>query len=336
MKLIDCSASLIREPNPFKKIEKAGRTCYKSEANITNESAIRFFNSLAENKHFAMMEHATFVFRVPKEITIPIVTDSKYINITKHKDTYWVSGNLRAICEDNSELGTLMQYTINDAIPGIAYNLYKDNTTPEKYTGPLLEIMNNDDVLERGDKELIYNHLYTTMRFICDRGVTHELVRHRPASFAQESTRYVNYATKGAMDQRKWSEYEQALAEYEAALNDPTIEVGPKPERPTTELTFIKPANFDIESESKRNHYIETFKYAENAYIKAINDGDKPQQARALLPNAIKTEIIVTATHKEWEHIFNLRYYGTTGKPHPDMKHLMEKAYLLYTEQFIF
>ena len=296
MKLIEPQASLITEVNPFKKIELAGRTCYKSEKNITEESALKFFNVLAQNKHTAMMEHATFIFRVPKEVTIPIETESKYINITPYEDTYWISGNLRAICEDTSELGYLMQRTLNEEMPGIAYNLYENNKTPEIYAGPLLEIMNNEELFKTKDDNLIRKHYYTTMRFVCDRGVTHELVRHRPSSYGQESTRYVKYE-----------------------LNE--------------DMLFVEPSTWDIMPTEAQHIITEHFKRTEEDYRRLRELGLQAQQARVILDTGIKTEIVVTTNDEEWNHIFNLRYYGTTGKPHPDMQLLAGKAYPLYMQE---
>jgi thymidylate synthase (FAD) len=128
-------------------------------------------------------------------------------------------------------------------------------------------------------------HASVSVKVICDRGVSHEIVRHRMASYAQESTRYCCYS------QDKFN----------------------------NELTFIKPCFWHQEDA----HYLTWLKimlYAEKAYLQLIEHGAKPEEARSVLPNSFKTEIIMTMNLREWIHFFNLRYVGTTGKPHPQMK----------------
>jgi thymidylate synthase (FAD) len=127
-------------------------------------------------------------------------------------------------------------------------------------------------------------HSMASVRFITDRGVTHELVRHRVASFAQESTRYVNYKNK--------------------------------------DMEFIKPVWFGENPEADEV-FLESCRESEAKYKKLIELGWTPEKARTVLDNSIKTEIVVTANYREWRHIFNLRYKGTTGKPHPQMQGLM-------------
>lgn len=138
-------------------------------------------------------------------------------------------------------------------------------------------------LIKRGH-EAMCEHGSATVKFVTNRGVTHELVRHRVASFGQESTRYVKY--DGNME-------------------------------------FIKPVWLDFNVPSTERDLFETqLTCAENCYQSLI-DNWRPEQAREVLPNALKTEIVVTANFREWRHIFNLRVVGTTGKPHPQMQALM-------------
>ena len=138
------------------------------------------------------------------------------------------------------------------------------------------------------------------MRFTTDRGVSHELVRHRPFSFAQESTRYVNYS---------------------------------KEQFGGGDIKFIKPAGFDDWTLDMKQHFEMALREAEMVYNRLIADGATPQQARAVLPNAVKTEIVVTGNDAEWQHFFNLRSKGITGAPHPDMKIVADMALDLYMSQ---
>lgn len=138
--------------------------------------------------------------------------------------------------------------------------------------------------LIKSGHEAMLEHASVTVKFVVDRGISHELVRHRLASFAQESTRYCNYSKD---------------------------DFG-------SEITFIIPDYLEYKSESW-NIWKESMKQAEDAYFKMLDFGLSPQQARAVLPNSLKTEVVMTANLREWRHFFKLRALGTTGKPHPQM-----------------
>lgn len=138
--------------------------------------------------------------------------------------------------------------------------------------------------LIKSEHEAMLEHASVTVKFVVDRGISHELVRHRLASFAQESTRYCNYSKD---------------------------DFG-------SEITFIIPDYLEYKSEGW-NIWKESMKQAEDAYFKMLDFGLSPQQARAVLPNSLKTEVVMTANLREWRHFFKLRALGTTGKPHPQM-----------------
>ena len=138
--------------------------------------------------------------------------------------------------------------------------------------------------LIKSGHEAMLEHASVTVKFVVDRGISHELVRHRLASFAQESTRYCNYSKD---------------------------DFG-------SEITFIIPEYLEYKSEDW-NIWKESMKQAEDAYFKMLDFGLSPQQARAVLPNSLKTEVVMTANLREWRHFFKLRALGTTGKPHPQM-----------------
>lgn len=138
--------------------------------------------------------------------------------------------------------------------------------------------------LIKSGHEAMLEHASVTVKFVVDRGISHELVRHRLASFAQESTRYCNYSKD---------------------------DFG-------SEITFIIPDYLEYKSEGW-NIWKESMKQAEDAYFKMLDFGLSPQQARAVLPNSLKTEVVMTANLREWRHFFKLRALGTTGKPHSQM-----------------
>ena len=138
--------------------------------------------------------------------------------------------------------------------------------------------------LIRSGHEAMLEHYSFTVKFICDRGVSHELVRHRIASFAQESSRYCCYAK----------------------------------DKFGKELTFINPCFWEPDSDNYARWFHEMDE-AEKTYLAMIEDGATPEQARDILPTSIKTEIVMTANLREFRHFFKLRAEGVTGKPHPQM-----------------
>ena len=138
------------------------------------------------------------------------------------------------------------------------------------------------NLVKRGHEAML-EHVSLTIKFVVDRGVSHELVRHRMASFAQESTRYCNYSKD---------------------------EFG-------KEITFIIP--YYLEGSEGYDIWCDAMKHAEDGYFKLLNIGLTPQEARAVLPNSLKTEVIMTANLREWRHFFNLRAANKTGKAHPQM-----------------
>lgn len=137
------------------------------------------------------------------------------------------------------------------------------------------------NILKSGHESVI-EHEKISVRIICDRGVSHEIVRHRIASYSQESTRYCNYSH----------------------------------EKFGKELTVIKPM-FWHEDSKEYKIWLEIMNEIEEKYNKLIEMGAKPQEARSILPNSLKTEIIVTMNLREWRHFFKLR---TSMRAHPQMR----------------
>lgn len=152
--------------------------------------------------------------------------------------------------------------------------------------------------IKRGH-ESILEHATVSLRFICDRGVSHELVRHRLASYSQESTRYCNYS-KG-----KFGE----------------------------EITVIKPCFWD-ESDFEYVEWANLCSKAEDAYIDLLRRGAIPQEARSVLPNSLKTEIVVTMNIRNWRHFFQMRYFGVAGTPHPQMVEVAKMAFDLLCSHY--
>ena len=299
MQLIKPCCEVITEKDPIKKIEIAGRTCYKSENNITDNSAIKFFDALVKSNHAAMLEHATFVFLVNKK-SYEEACRCKFLNATynEQKNRYLISGNLRAINESN--LPILLDCLCRESTYSMRL-CYADNAASKSWSncdnnGQEAHLIDLDDLADATFEE-ISTHKYTTMRFTTDRGVTHELVRHRLFSFAQESTRYCCYNS-----------------DKHGGGN----------------IKFIMPAGFDSWYDEDKEAFKAAMQRSEDEYNRMIQRGFTAQQARAVLPNALKTEIVVTGNDAEWQHFFDLRCKGTTGKPHPDMKVIADMAFELY------
>jgi len=257
----------------LKFIEMAGRTCYKSEDKITEDSAEGFVKKLIKAGHLAMVEHSNFVVRANNNFTpayIALMTEQlgKYINVKVWKNYIYVGGSLTAWAQVTMEIryaAVLMPFVE-------IYGALFDQSMLALQSS--WEICPHDEI----PKEL---HRYSA-KFICDRGVSHELVRHRPCSFAQESTRYVNYGGKN--------------------------------------MEFIEPNGFEAWDWFAQSMFWQLCENAEDTYRQLLEENLKPQQARAVLPNALKTEIVVTADAAEWAHIRKLR---TSKSAHPDMQRVM-------------
>lgn len=283
MKLIESSVQIIEEKDPYKMIELAGRTCYKSEDKITENSAKEFVDRMIKLGHGAMLEHGT----------IYLTLDGEDPNLSKIQNNPYTKVNIipyEVLTEDN--------YTIS-------YKAYITTNLRVLVENNLKELLCYQvEPTEHHEKRI-------TAKFICDRGVSHEFVRHRVFSFAQESQRYCNY----------------------------------NKDKFNNELTFIKPTWLDIPTGDytywdgdwcdidnmkiqlpSDNGVADNFLWCLNnagmQYRLLINKGLKPQEARGVLPNATKTELVMTGFESDWEHFFELR---CSGAAHPDAKKLADE-----------
>lgn len=302
MKLVQSNAELIQETNPYKLVELIGRTCYKSEDKITDDSYIKFVQNLIARKHYAMLEHGrvTFVVRdldpyllvgVPG---VHIARDSGYMNCK----AYVISVSLSHLY---NEKWTWLRPWF-DVMRKIAEDVYLYGNSSSYRFGNVTMIDCNysesyvDEVVLSAPNEFKYR----TIKFVCDRGVSHELVRHRCA-VAQSSTRYCNYSK----------------------------------DKFGNEVTFVEPNDYEFWTQEDKQHFEKFLKSCEDEYMYMIRErAFTPQQARAVLPNALQTEVILTMDLNQWEHFFNLRLFGETGAPHPDMKRVAKIAYQYFKEDF--
>ena len=143
--------------------------------------------------------------------------------------------------------------------------------------------------------ESVIEHEKVSVKVICDRGVSHEIVRHRIASYSQESTRYCNYTD----------------------------------DKFGNELTFIKPCFWE-ETDEKYLLWTQSMLQIERTYTQLIELGAKPEQARSILPNSLKTEIVMTMNLREWRHFFRLR---TSARAHPQMREIACAMLLKFKEE---
>ena len=269
MKLIKPSVEIIKQEkydlnHIFKFIELAGRTCYKSENKITEDSAKEFVDRMIRSGHGAMLEHGTVYLTIPSanitDIIISKYHSNPYSKIFINLTNTYITTNYRVLVE-------------NEWLDDLKY---------------LCE-------------PTMFHTKRTTVKFICDRGVSHEFVRHRVFSFAQESTRYCNY-TKDKFnneltfiipywikDLKEGSYY--AYCEYHNSKNDT----------------------------SKR--WFDSCMSAEFVYTNLIEEKWKPQEARSILPNSLKTELIMTGFDSDWQHFFELR---CASNAHPQAKELAD------------
>lgn len=258
----------------YEAIERAGRTCYKS-TRPEGQIAKDFVDRMIASQHYAMLEHGTVYLKFEG---IVHVFGRGYQGGMKYLGNHYSKVDIVDI------EGTTQYVTTNYRV--LVENDWLDDL---KYLCEPTE----------------FHEKRVTVHFVCDRGVSHEFVRHRVFSFAQESTRYCNYSK----------------------------------DRFGKEITFIAPSWMDNTSFENVDNYLHGREYdmsfgsinlvnalsqCELCYLSMINEGLKPQQARAVLPNALKTELVMTGFVSDWKHFFDLRAIGTTGAPHPDAKALAE------------
>lgn len=256
----------------YKQIELAGRTCYKSEDKITEDSAEKFVNNMIKSGHLAMLEHGTCYL---------------YFN-TEQLDT---------------ELDKQAYYTLRYD----RFTVTRGATDlPERYITTNLRVLVEHFPNEW--KMILDKHLQgyvdrcherrITVKFNVDRFTGEEFLRHRVFSFARESTRYCNY-TKDKFN---------------------------------NEITYIEPC-WSVDDKAAHEQLTSALKYSETYYKYLIEAGWKPEQARVVLPCAIKSPLVMTGNISDWKHFFDLRALGTTGKPHPSAKELAKPLMNEFTKR---
>lgn len=279
----------------LRKIERCGRVCYKSEDKIEEGSAEKFVANIIKRGHEAVLEHGSLCFMVTRWVYNDLMNSIK--ELEEHHDFHSflryssmgysrniVSGNIRAwrdfikvVYDVQGYLQGYLKYFIFDH--PILFPEYQDKEifSPLGSTNSMT-LMKYDELTPK--EKLIHQDL--TVKFIVDRGVSHEIVRHRIASYCQESTRYCNYSK----------------------------------DKFGSEVTFIIPHYFDYGTEGFKI-WKQVMKDCEKAYFQLLDWGCTPQEARAVLPNSLKTELVMTANLREWRMFFKLR---TSQAAHPQIR----------------
>ena len=280
MKLIKPSFEIINQQSGlegvYRQIELAGRTCYKSEDKITEDSAKEFVDRMIKSGHGAMLEHGTVYLFCPTEEYVDSNGDVQYYNpLEKYQDN---SYSALADSNEGMYVTTNLRVLVEN---GWLYDL--------KYLCEPTE----------------YHERRITVKFICDRGVSHEFVRHRVFSFAQESTRYCNYSKDKFGNELTfilpcWCNHQED-GDYGDIFNHTRKNVGNK--------------------DGVFSEFTDGLYQAEHKYLKLLEQGWKAQEARAILPNALKTELVMTGFVIDWEHFFELR---DAGSAHPQARELAQ------------
>lgn len=273
----------------YKQIERAGRVCYKSEDKITEDSAGEFVNRMIKSGHGAMLEHGTVYLLVgaedaDKDIRLWELANNKYSEIA-----FVASTGLNYI-------------TTNYRV-----------------------LVENDwlDLLKYQCQPTEFHEKRITVKFICDRGVSHEFVRHRVFSFAQESTRYCNYS-KSKFGNECTFIIPNWLDDFpECIIRDSIGGCMCDSDYYRENIDGSFRGNITFMTHTK--YLIDSLFRAEKSYNNLINSGWKPQEARAVLPNSLKTELVMTGFTKDWEHFFKLR---DAGSAHPQARELAHPLHM--------
>lgn len=287
MNIIKPSVEIITEPNLFKRIELAARTCYKSEGKIAEGSDVKLYKRLVASGHESTLEHSNIVVECGVHASMHLdhnIGDAERLTgipsyIRRGPDCFTFSGNLRAWrnLAKNSPRSIVLPYLFKgcmgfDDIPFA--DVLED--APSIFGNPRIYVNPEPGTLHD-------RHTAVTARFVCDRGVSHELVRHRVLAISQESTRYVNYQTGITIVEPWW---------YSSDCNDADLLEG-----------------CAVDSEF---HY-------QNIMQRAANPS--PQKARAALLTGVKTEVVATGTVEMWKnYVLPLRL---SEAAHPDIRRIM-------------
>ncbi len=284
------------------RIEFCGRICYKSEDKITHESALPFVSKMAEHGHDSVLEMGVVTLEVicehDHQINELFLTQPRYLHINRSGNTLLVTGSVRAFREmllfhpDCTLVNAMCSY-LNQRHPYFFSTILPENGFLD--TEPIIVEKMELATVDKLPAAILSRHRHIAVKFVVNRAITHEIVRHRPCSFLQESQRYCRYSD----------------------------------DKFGSEVTFIQPMFF-AEGSHEYAVWQKAMLDTEQIYLQLL-ETSTPQAARTVLPNSCKTELIVYANLSEWQHIFKLR---TTKAAEPSMREVMIPLQEDFTKRF--
>lgn len=267
----------------YRQIEIAGRTCYKSEDKITETSAKEFVDRMVKSGHGAMLEHGTVYLKVPNSVV---------------DEGFQFGTNWSTLCLN-------------------PYTRYISDGDYYYYTTNYRVIIEHDlqGVLEYLCEPTEYHEKRITVKFVCDRGVSHEFVRHRVFSFAQESTRYCNYS------KAKFGKELNCIIPcwYKNMFEGNSYNI---------ELCHTYDLTISEGLSRTEAAWIQAMCEAESTYFGLLTEDEPAQQARNVLPLALKTELIMTGTVEQWKGFFKLRDAGSAHPQAYELAHPLHEEFI--------
>jgi len=284
------------------RIEACGRLCYKSEDKILHDSAGPFVKAIIRHGHNSVMEMGVFTLKIAvaneEDITRLYCTIPKYLFLDRMADQLLLTGSVRAFRELIMFYGKVkIVAAIADFLLDRHPLMYDDlSSAYSASTAPDVQVAKVGlQEVDQFESTLLARHRHIAVKFIVNRAVTHEIVRHRPCSYLQESQRYCRY------DGDKFG----------------------------NQVTFIKPL-FYAEGSEEYQLWEKAMAETEQLYLTLL-ETSSPQAARTVLPNSCKTELITYANLAEWLHIFRLR---TSKAAEPTMREVMIPLFKRFQERF--
>ncbi len=274
------------------RIEACGRICYKSEDKIEAGSTEPFIEKILKHGHNSVAEMAVITLKIQIDsetlATQFFNCQPKFVHVDRPaKNELLVTGSVRTYRELYKEHSNVKLIKAITSYLAEKHPLFFNDIVPVRGVVPQSGVIVEKVYLEDVDKfsaDLLAKHRYVGVKFFTNRAVTHEIVRHRPCSFLQESQRYCRYSE----------------------------------DKFDSQVTFIKPMFYEEGTEDYKL-WEKAMEDTEKIYLKLL-ETSSPQAARTVLPNSCKTEIIVYCNLLEWLHIFKLR---TTPAAEPSMREVM-------------
>ena len=289
MKIVNPSATIIEKElaglSVCQRIDRCASVCYQRPPKPTEEEAQAFCRKLIERGHLPALEFATIHLAMPFWDSLDY-REEKYLHVSAapSNPAGFVSGSVRAFMELDYESHVCGMY-VRNFLAGALWLFFSGSNTPQGH------------VSFATPDEIPWQHKHVAVRVICSRAISHQLVRHRPCSFLQESQRYCRY---------------------------------------DDEVTFIRPEWVSAEHFGKQPEFAGwewewAMETAELIYQQMLKGGLAPQQARAVLPESTKTELIMQAALPQWRHVLDLR---CSAGADPEMRRVMVPLREQFQEQY--